>query len=88
MISLDKCNGSRNSIDDLSAKIYIPDVKVFNMVTKINEPKTLNKHIYAIVNASLTVQHVILIKNEIMKHVNVNVNTIISTKIIIVGTLA
>ena len=51
MISLDKCNGSCNSVDDLSAKICVPNkaksvnVKVFNMATKINETKILTKHI-------------------------------------------
>ena len=51
MISLDKCIGSCNAVDDLFAKICVPnetndvDVKVFNMVTKINEAKTMVKHI-------------------------------------------
>ena len=51
MISLDKCNRSCNSVDDLSAKICVPNkaksvnVKVFNMATKINETKILTKHI-------------------------------------------
>ena len=51
MISLDKCNESCDSVDDLSCKICFPNktksvnVKVFNMITKINETKTLIKHI-------------------------------------------
>ena len=51
MISLDKCNGSCNAVDDLSTNIYIPsktkdiNVKVFNMITRIIEAKTLVKHI-------------------------------------------
>ena len=51
MISLDKCNGSCNSVDDLSVKICVPNktksvnVKVFNMASKINETKILTKHI-------------------------------------------
>ena len=51
MISLDKCNESCNAVDDLSAKIYVPNktkdvnLKVFNMITRINEPKTLVKDI-------------------------------------------
>ena len=38
MISLDKCNGSCNAVDDLSTKIRVPsetkyeNVKVFNMI--------------------------------------------------------
>ena len=39
------------------------------------------------VNANSIVQHVIQIKNRIIKHVNVNVN-IISVKKLIVGILA
>ena len=43
---------------------------------------------HVIVNAISIVQHVIQIKNRIMKHVNVNVKIIINTKNIIVGILA
>ena len=44
--SLDKCNESRNAIDDSSTKICIlsetkgVNVKVFNMITRINKTKT------------------------------------------------
>ena len=40
MISLDKCRGSCNFVDNLSTKIYVPsktkdiNVKVFNMITQ------------------------------------------------------
>ena len=50
MVSLDKCNGSCNAIDDLSTKICVPsetkdvNVKVFRMITRINEVKSLVKH--------------------------------------------
>ena len=50
MISLDKCDGSCNVADDLSTKICVSNeikdinVKVFNMITRINEAKTLIKH--------------------------------------------
>ena len=43
---------------------------------------------HVIVNAISIVQHVIQIKNRIMKHVNVNVKIIINTKKITVGILA
>ena len=43
---------------------------------------------HVIVNANSIVQHVIQIKNRIMKHVNVNVKIIINTKKIVVGILA
>ena len=46
MISLDKCNGScNNAVDDFSAKVCVPtktkgvNVKVFNIITRINEAK-------------------------------------------------
>ena len=51
MISLDERNGSCNSFDHFSAKICIPNktkkvnFKVFNILTKKNEAKTLIKHI-------------------------------------------
>ena len=43
MISLDKCNGGCNAVNDLSRKIWIPsetkgvNVEVFNMIARINE---------------------------------------------------
>ena len=58
MISLDKFNEICNAADDLSTKIYVPsetkdtNVKMFNMITKINEAKTLSKHISLFLNVS------------------------------------
>ena len=51
MIILDKCIGSCNAIDDLSAKICVSsetsdiNVKVLNMIARIYNAKTLIKHI-------------------------------------------
>ena len=51
MINLNKCSGSCNAVDDLSTKICVSrktediNVKVFKLVTRINEAKTLIKHI-------------------------------------------
>ena len=51
MISLDKCSGSCNAVDELSTKICAPsktkDVndKVLNMITRTNVAKTLVNHI-------------------------------------------
>ena len=49
MISLDKCNGSCNVVDNLSTKICVPSetknllknkiVKEFNMITRVNVQK-------------------------------------------------
>ena len=51
IISLDKCNGSRNAVDDLSTKICVPsktkcvNVKVTNTITGTNKAKMLVKHV-------------------------------------------
>ena len=69
MINLDKCNGSCNVADELSTKICVlsktkvVNVTVFNMITRINEAKTLIKHIHVTVNANSIVQNMIQIKN-------------------------
>ena len=50
-VKLDKCVGSCNTLNDLSNKVCIPNktedlnLRVFNMITGINESKTLTKHI-------------------------------------------
>lgn len=47
MRSLDRYNRNRNSFDDLSRRIYVPNktvhvnLNIFNMMTKINELKSL-----------------------------------------------
>ena len=52
MISLDKFSGICNSVDDISTKICVSsktkdiNIKVFNMITNINESKTMVKHIW------------------------------------------
>ena len=44
-IKINKCKGSCNTINDLDAKIYVPDkikntnVKVFNLVSRTNETR-------------------------------------------------
>ena len=49
-VKLDKCVGSCNTLNDLSNKVCIPNktedlnINMFNMITRINESKTL-KHI-------------------------------------------
>ena len=50
-VTPDKCNRSFNDVDDLYTNICVPsktkdvNVKVFNLITKIHESKTLVKHI-------------------------------------------
>ena len=51
MVNLDRCVGSCNTLNDLSNKICVPNKTedlnqgAFNMITEINESKTLTKHI-------------------------------------------
>ena len=90
-INLDKCTGRCNV---LSPKICVPkgtkdiNVKAFNMIAIKNEAKAMTIHISVIVNANSITQHVIQTKNVIIKHLSVNVKTILSVKNIIVGILA
>ena len=50
-VKLDRCVGSCNTLNDLSNKVCIPNktehlnLNAFNMITFINELKTLTKHI-------------------------------------------
>ena len=50
-VKLDRCVGSCNTLNDLSNKVCIPNktkdlnLSMFNMITRINETKTLTKHI-------------------------------------------
>ena len=93
-ISLDEWNGNCNAVNDLSTKICVPsktkdvNVKVFNMITRLCEAKTLVKHISSGCKYKFIVQNVIQIKNGIMINVNVSVATIKRAKRIIVGILA
>ena len=50
-VKLDRCVGSCNALNDLSNKVCVPNrtedlnLSVFNMITEINESKTLTKQI-------------------------------------------
>ena len=50
-VKLDRCVGSCNTLNDLLHKVCVPNKKedlnlsMFNMITGINELKTLTKHI-------------------------------------------
>ena len=91
MVSLDKCAGSCKV---LSPKLCVPketkdiNIKAFNMMTKKNEAKAKKNIFHVTVSVNPTVQRVIQIKNGMMKHVIVNVKTIIGAKKTIVGILA
>ena len=50
-VKLDRCIGSFDTLNDLSNKVCIPNktedlnLSIFNMITGINESKSLTKHI-------------------------------------------
>ena len=50
-VNLDKCTGSYNTLDGLSSRVCVQNetenlnLHVFNMITGINEAKTLTNHI-------------------------------------------
>ena len=50
-VKLDRCAGSCNTLNDLSKKVCVPNkiedlnLSVFNIITEINELKTLTKHL-------------------------------------------
>ena len=50
LVKLDRCVGSCNTLNDLFSKVCIPsktedlNLSIFNMITGINESKTLTKH--------------------------------------------
>ena len=50
-VKLDRCVGSCNTLNDLPNKVRVPNkiedlnLSVFNMITAINESKTVKKHI-------------------------------------------
>ena len=55
------------AVDNIYSKIYViskakdVNIKIFNMVTRINDAKTMVKHNDVIVNANLIVKYVIQI---------------------------
>ena len=62
-VDLDRCNGSCNTLSNISSKICIPNkpehvnLNVFNLITRINESKTLINIYHANVDLNLTVNN-------------------------------
>ena len=86
MDSLDKYSGNYNFDNDFSTKKYMfqakqkkINVKASNKI-RINEAKVFIKHNHVIVDINSIVQHLIQIKSEIPKLVNVSVEIIILAK--------
>ena len=95
MVNLDRRNESLNTVHDPSGKIYAANItenlnlNVLNIVTRINESKTLTKHI-SYVNANLMVENVTQSKSG--RTINVDMSAKIQenvtcTKKIMLGTL-
>ena len=93
-VKLDRCVGSWNTLNDLSNKVYVPNktedlnLSVFNMITRINESKTLTKHISCESKSiSLMEEIVIQINGGIIINVDVNIKNILCVKKIMFGIL-
>ena len=92
MISLNKYTGNCNVfVIVISPKVGVAketkdtNVKVFNMVTTKNQAQTMTKQISCDCKCKSIVQHVIQTKIGITEYPSVNVNFIISAKMILVG---
>ena len=79
MFSLNRCDGSCNTIDDPSSTICVPNkrgdknLNIFNMITGINESKALVNHISCSFRCKFDGKNRILIKSEIWTCVDVSV---------------
>ena len=92
-VKLDRCVGSCNTINDLSNKLCVPsktedlDLSLFNIVTGINESKTLTKHISCECKSRFNQKNVIQINCGIMINVKVNVKNVAYVSNIMFGIL-
>ena len=89
LVKLDRCFGSCNTVIDLSNKICIPNkigklnLTVFNMITGINESKTLTKCLSCELTVDLMEKNVIQINGGITINVDVSVKKIMYVKKIV-----
>ena len=87
-VKLDRCVGSCNTLNDLSNKVCVPNktedlnLSVFNMITGINESKTLTKHISCECKCKFDERKCNLNNGGIMINVDVGVKNIYVKKII------
>ena len=92
-VKLDRCVGNCNTVIDLSIKVCIPNktedlnLSFFNMITGINESKTLTKHISCEWKCKLDETKCNSIIDGIRINVNVSVKTIIYVKKSMFGIL-
>ena len=92
-VELDRCIGSCNTLNDLSNKACVPNkredlnLRVFNMITGINESRTLTKHVSCKCTCKFDGRKCNHIKSGIMINVNASARNIIYVKKIIFGIL-
>ena len=92
-VKLDLCVGSCNTLNDLCSKVCVPNktedlnLRIFNMITGINESKTLTKHISCEWKCKLDETKCNSINDGIRINVNVSVKTIIYVKKSMFGIL-
>ena len=89
MIYLDRCIGSCNTLNELSNEVCVPNktgdlnLSVLNMITRINESKTLTNHM----SFECKYKFVIQVKSRIMINGDAIKKKIIYVKNIIFGIL-
>ena len=92
-VKLDRCVGNSNILIGLSIKVCVPNktedlnLSFFNMITGINESKTLTKHISCEWKCKLDETKCNSINDGIRINVNVSVKTIIYVKKSMFGIL-
>ena len=92
-VKLDKCVGSCNTLNDLPNEVCVPNktedlnLNMLNMITGINESKTLTKHISCECKCKFHKRNVIQINGGITINLDVSIENIIYVKKIIFGIL-
>ena len=92
-IKLDKYVGSCDTLNDLFNKVCVPNktvdlnLSLFNMITRINESKSIRKHMSCKCKCKFDGKNVIEISNGIAVNVDMSVKSTIFVKNIIFGIL-
>ena len=92
-VKLDRCVGSCHTLNDLSNKVCVPNktedlnINMFNIVTRINESKTLTKHISCKCECRFDGKNVIKINGGITINVDMSVKNVMYVKKIMFGIL-
>ena len=92
-VKLDRCVGSCNTLNDLSNKVCVPNktedlnLSMFNMITGINESKTLTKHISCECKCRFDGKNVIQVNGGITINIDVSIKTFMYVKKTMFGIL-